>query len=432
MDAVLQKCRYYRFLLNPSDINKNKNRAFEYNNPLNTSTKGLINSLFRPYKIDSSYLANIMTPFKPGFAHNGNNFYAELRQEIDQYFSKNRISKTGNGKLYRKTAFALITVPALLAFSYSTAYWGNTPLWINYFVFGLIGVMHAFTGFNVMHDACHGSFSEKPWVNNIFQHSIGLLGSHAPIWKFKHNVLHHTWTNVDGVDDDIAKSPMLRHCPTQTFKPAHKYQHIYMFGLYAISTIWWLFGNDSIKYAKGKVNHQSMPKMKATDHLTFWGFKLLYVGIYILAPIYYFGAFHGTMMFLTLHVVLGILLSVVFQLAHAVEGMHFEDSLEYSETDDKIANEWAVHHGLTTNNFATKSIIATWFMGGLNFQVEHHLFPKISHVHYPNINPILKRTCEKYGVKYSEMPTFWSAIGSHLRWMRLMGSQREISNLVTA
>jgi len=432
MDAVLQKCRYYRFLLNPSDINKNKNRAFEYNNPLNTSTKGLINSLFRPYKIDSSYLANIMTPFKPGFAHNGNNFYAELRQEIDQYFSKNRISKTGNGKLYRKTAFALITVPALLAFSYSTAYWENTPLWINYFVFGLIGVMHAFTGFNVMHDACHGSFSEKPWVNNIFQHSIGLLGSHAPIWKFKHNVLHHTWTNVDGVDDDIAKSPMLRHCPTQTFKPAHKYQHIYMFGLYAISTIWWLFGNDSIKYAKGKVNHQSMPKMKATDHLTFWGFKLLYVGIYILAPIYYFGAFHGTMMFLTLHVVLGILLSVVFQLAHAVEGMHFEDSLEYSETDDKIANEWAVHQVLTTNNFATKSIIATWFMGGLNFQVEHHLFPKISHVHYPNINPILKRTCEKYGVKYSEMPTFWSAIGSHLRWMRLMGSQREISNLVTA
>ena len=373
-----------------------------------------------------------MTPFKPGFAHNGNNFYAELRQEIDQYFSKNRISKTGNGKLYRKTAFALITVPALLAFSYSTAYWGNTPLWINYFVFGLIGVMHAFTGFNVMHDACHGSFSEKPWVNNIFQHSIGLLGSHAPIWKFKHNVLHHTWTNVDGVDDDIAKSPMLRHCPTQTFKPAHKYQHIYMFGLYAISTIWWLFGNDSIKYAKGKVNHQSMPKMKATDHLTFWGFKLLYVGIYILAPIYYFGAFHGTMMFLTLHVVLGILLSVVFQLAHAVEGMHFEDSLEYSETDDKIANEWAVHQVLTTNNFATKSIIATWFMGGLNFQVEHHLFPKISHVHYPNINPILKRTCEKYGVKYSEMPTFWSAIGSHLRWMRLMGSQKEISNLVTA
>ena len=432
MDAVLQKCRYYRFLLNPSDINKNKNRAFEYNNPLNTSTKGLINSLFRPYKIDSSYLANIMTPFKPGFAHNGNNFYAELRQEIDQYFSKNRISKTGNGKLYRKTAFALITVPALLAFSYSTAYWENTPLWINYFVFGLIGVMHAFTGFNVMHDACHGSFSEKPWVNNIFQHSIGLLGSHAPIWKFKHNVLHHTWTNVDGVDDDIAKSPMLRHCPTQTFKPAHKYQHIYMFGLYAISTIWWLFGNDSIKYAKGKVNHQSMPKMKATDHLTFWGFKLLYVGIYILAPIYYFGAFHGTMMFLTLHVVLGILLSVVFQLAHAVEGMHFEDSLEYSETDDKIANEWAVHQVLTTNNFATKSIIATWFMGGLNFQVEHHLFPKISHVHYPNINPILKRTCEKYGVKYSEMPTFWSAIGSHLRWMRLMGSQKEISNLVTA
>ena len=366
-----------------------------------------------------------MAPFKPGFANNGNNFYAELRQEIDHYFTSHNKAKTGNGKLYRKTAFALIFVPALLAFSFSTAFWGNSPMWVNYVIFALLGIMHAFTGFNVMHDACHGSFSSKPWVNNIFQHSIGLLGSHAPIWKFKHNVLHHTWTNVDGVDDDIAKSPMLRHCPTQTFKPAQKYQHIYMFGLYAISTIWWLFGNDSIKYAKGQVNQQDMPKMTGMDHLTFWGFKLLYAGIYVAAPILLFGTFHGLMLFLTLHVVLGIILSVVFQLAHAVEGLHFEHAMEYSETDEKIANEWAVHQVLTTNNFATKSPLATWFMGGLNFQVEHHLFPKISHVHYPNINPILIRTCEKYGVNYSEMPTFWQAIGSHMRWMRLMGSEAQ-------
>jgi linoleoyl-CoA desaturase len=375
------------------------------------------------------YLAAIMSPFKPGFANNGNTFYAELRQEIDLYFSKNQKRKTGNGKLYRKTAFALIGVPVLLVVSFSSPFWGNAPMWLNYLIFALLGAMHAFTGFNVMHDACHGSFSSKPWINNLFQHSIGLLGSHAPIWKFKHNVLHHTWTNVDGVDDDIAKSPMLRHCPTQTYKPVQKYQHLYMFGLYAISTIWWLFGNDSIKYAKGQVNQQDMPKMTGVDHLTFWGLKLLYAGIYVAVPIILFGTFHGLMLFLTLHVVLGIILSVVFQLAHAVEGLHFENAMEYSETDEKIANEWAVHQVLTTNNFATKSPFATWFMGGLNFQVEHHLFPKISHVHYPDINPILIRTCEKYGVKYSEMPTFWAAIGSHLRWMRLMGSQEQPQTL---
>ena len=100
-----------------------------------------------------------MAPFKPGFAHNGNNFYAELRQEIDHYFISNNKYKTGNGKLYRKTAFALIFVPTLLAFSFSTAFWGNSPMWVNYVIFALLGIMHAFTGFNVMHDACHGSFS---------------------------------------------------------------------------------------------------------------------------------------------------------------------------------------------------------------------------------------------------------------------------------
>lgn len=371
-----------------------------------------------------------MSLHKPNFSNQGNVFFAELRQEVDRYFNDRGIPKTGNLKLFTKTAFALLSVPALLTLSFGLATNTNAPLYVHYIIFALLGVLHAFTGFNVMHDACHGSFSSKPWVNKLFGHSLGLLGSHAPIWKFKHNVLHHTWTNVDGIDDDIAKSPMLRHCNTQTFKPAHKYQHIYMFGLYAISTIWWLFGNDSIKYAKGQVNGQDMPKMVFWDHVSFWGFKLLYVLVYLASPIYLFGAFHGILLFLTLHVVLGILLSVVFQLAHAVEGMHFEDGHALAAHNDKIENEWAVHQIQTTNNFATKSPFATWFMGGLNFQVEHHLFPKISHVHYPKINNILVKMCEKHGIPYNEMPTFTGAVRSHIRWMRLMG-QSQSSDLST-
>src|SRR5210317_431083 len=356
-------------------------------------------------------------PNRIGFTNNGNEFFADLRNQVEDYFQQRNIKKTGNFLLWSKTAFALITIPALMAL----AFWGNLPLWSVYIVFAIVGVLHAFTGFNVMHDACHGSFSSKPWVNKMFGHSIGLLGSHAPIWKFKHNVLHHTWTNVDGIDDDIAKSPMLRHCESQTFKPMHKYQHIYMFGLYAISTIWWLFGNDSIKYFKGEVNNQPIPKMSWVDHLTFWGFKLPYIFIYIVYPIMTFGALHGILLFLTLHVSLGILLSLVFQMAHAVEGMHFEDYKGFDSPSEKLPNEWAVHQIKTTNNFSTKSWIATWFMGGLNFQVEHHLFPNISHVHYPKLNQILRSTCEKYGVEYKEIPTFWQSIVSHVRWMKTMG-----------
>jgi linoleoyl-CoA desaturase len=118
------------------------------------------------------------------------------------------------------------------------------PIWGSLLLFVLIGQMHTFTGFNVMHDACHGAFSSKGWVNKLFGNSLGLMGSHAFIWKFKHNTLHHTWTNVDGLDDDIAKAPILRHCESQPFKPYHKNQHLYMFFLYGISIIFWMYAND--------------------------------------------------------------------------------------------------------------------------------------------------------------------------------------------
>jgi linoleoyl-CoA desaturase len=358
------------------------------------------------------------SPNRIAFSNNGNAFQSELRQRIDAYFTQNNISKTGNFLLWTKTFLALTIPPVLLAYSFL----GGLPMWANYAIFAFIGVMHAFTGFNVMHDACHGSFSNTLWVNKLFGHSMELLGSSAHIWKFKHNVLHHTWTNVDGIDDDIAKSPMLRHCNSQAYKPIQKYQHVYMFLLYGISTIWWMFGNDLIKYFKKEVNAQPMPKMSTVDHLIFWGFKLLYAVTYVVLPIAFFGVLHGILLFVTLHFALGLLLSLVFQMAHAVEGVHFEDFNEYDAPQEKIPNEWAIHQVLTTNNFATKSWLATFFMGGLNFQVEHHLFPNISHVHYPKMNEILKELCVKYNIQYNEIPTFWQSVVSHIRWMKAMGT----------
>ncbi len=358
-----------------------------------------------------------MAPKTIAFSNKGNEFFGELRSEVDNYFTTNKLSKNGNALLWFKTALALLGTPALLAW----AFWGGLPFWAVVLVFAFIGVMHAFTGFNVMHDACHGSFSEKPWVNRFFAHSLEMLGSSNPIWKFKHNVLHHTWTNIDGLDDDIAKSPFLRHCESQSYKPMHKFQHVYMFGLYGISTIWWLFGNDTIKYLKREVNNQPLPKLTMWEHISFWSSKIIYLFIYLVYPIILFGA-KGSVLFFVMHASLGILLSLVFQMAHAIEGLHFEDLETYDRPTEKIPTEWAVHQIMTTSNFATKSWLATFFMGGLNFQVEHHLFPMISHVHYPELNKILKRVCDKYNVHYNEMPTFWSSIKSHIRWMKKMGS----------
>lgn len=356
------------------------------------------------------------------FANKGNDFFNELRSQVDEYFTSRNLSKNGNMRLWIKTAFALITTPIMLVLALNIQAIGiPMPIWGSLILFVLIGQMHSFTGFNVMHDACHGAFSSKGWVNKLFGNSLSLMGSHALIWKFKHNTLHHTWTNIDGLDDDIAKAPILRHCESQPYKPFHKNQHRYMFFLYAIQTIHWVYGNDMLKYFRKAVNEQPMPKMSITEHFIFWASKITYTLLYIIAPIYFLGWGWGIACYLIMQFSLGVMLSLVFQLAHAVEGVHFEDATDYSIPNDRIANEWAIHQVITTNNFATKSPFATWWVGGLNFQVEHHLFPSISHVHYPALNKILVPLYKKYNVDYHEIDTFGKAVASHIRYMKTLG-----------
>jgi linoleoyl-CoA desaturase len=253
---------------------------------------------------------------------------------------------------------------------------------------------------------------------------MSLLGSHAFIWKTKHNVIHHTYTNVDGVDDDIAKIPALRHCPSQPWKPAHKFQHVYMMGLYAISSVFWMYVADFEKYFKRRVYTTDLPKIPAHEHVIFWVTKLMYTLVYLGLPIYFLGVGAGVLCFFSLHITLGIILSCVFQMAHVVEKTHFVEA--NMDVRTRIPQEWAVHQMATTANFAPNSPFWTWFTGGLNFQVEHHLFPQISHVHYPDVRKIVQQVAAKYNVPYLEYPTFREAFFSHLRLMRQLGSGKDL------
>lgn len=356
----------------------------------------------------------------PTFENKGNQFYGELRREVDDFFKTKGKKKTGDSRLYTKTAIIVIAVPLL----YISALFLGLPVWISVLIFAGIGVFHALAGFNIMHDACHGSFSSKGRINRWFGNIMSLLGSHAFIWKTKHNVIHHTYTNIDGVDDDIAKIPALRHCPTQPWKPAHRFQHIYMMGLYAISSIFWMYAADFEKYFKRRVYTTDLPPIPLSEHLIFWATKIMYTAVYIGVPVYMLGWGGGILAFVALHVTLGIILSCVFQMAHVVEITHFAEAVPDVKT--RIPQEWAVHQMATTANFAPTSKFWTWVTGGLNFQVEHHLFPQISHVHYPDVRKIVQRVAAKYNVPYLEYPTFREAFNSHMRLMRKLGSGADL------
>jgi linoleoyl-CoA desaturase len=280
-----------------------------------------------------------------------------------------------------------------------------------------------------MHDACHGSYSSKKWLNDTLGLTLNALGGNAFIWKFKHNIIHHTYTNVDGIDDDIAKSPIMRQCTTQKWVPLHRIQHIYVVLVYAISSFAWVFIMDFTKYFKRKIFRTELQKMSSNDHLTFWLSKVLYLCFYVLIPAMAVGWKAWAIGFACMHVSLGLTLALVFQLAHVVEHAEFE---LVEENDKMIENEWAIHQLKTTANFAPKNKIISWFVGGLNYQVEHHLFPRISHIHYPRISTIVANMCKKYGLPYNVYSTMSGAVASHFRMMKSLGKKPEFTVLKVA
>jgi linoleoyl-CoA desaturase len=355
---------------------------------------------------------------KVSFNNSSPLFFTDLKQAVDQYFLSEQIKKTGDFRLHVKT---LVLIPAALAI-YVLLLSSLAAFSVGFAVFLclLLGFILASIGFNVMHDACHGSYSSKKWVNELLGYSLNALGGNAFIWKFKHNIIHHTYTNVDGVDDDIAKSPLMRQCQSQKWVPAHRFQHIYVVLVYAISSFAWVSMMDFNKYFKRKVNTTPLQKMSARDHLIFWISKMLYVLFYVLIPVYFVGAGNWAMGFTLMHLSMGLTLAIVFQLAHVVEDMAFEKA----DTDPlMIENEWAIHQVKTTANFSPASPLISWFVGGLNYQIEHHLFPRISHVHYPAISKIVQQKCKEHQLVYHCNETMWDAIRSHFRMMKMLGQK---------
>jgi linoleoyl-CoA desaturase len=343
-----------------------------------------------------------------------------VKRSVDDYFASKRIKKTGNWKLYSK---ALILIPSAIAL-YIYLLLGNYIGIMGILLSALLGLTMVCIAFNVMHDACHGSYSTKKWVNELLGYSMNALGSNAFIWKIKHNIIHHTYTNVDGMDDDLSNGPLLRLCPTQKWRPIHRFQFLYMYIMYALSTLAWTMGTDFYKYFSKKIHNTPISRIDLREHVIFWFSKLLYGFFYVALPIYCVGWQWWLIGFLIIHFTMGLVLSIVFQLAHVGEKTAFERV----EQDPKvIEHEWAIHEVKTTADFAGQNKIISWLVGGLNFQIEHHLFPQISHVHYSAISKIVKHQCELFGLPYNYYPSMTQAIFSHVRLMRELGKNQSIS-----
>ncbi len=350
----------------------------------------------------------------PKFPSVTNSLHTDLKNRVQQYFDEKGIKSTGTSKLFTK---AFILVIALVAVYVHLLFF--TPVW--YLALGeciIMGGLVAAIGFNVMHDGSHGSFSTKKGLNRVAASSISLLGANHFMWNMKHNMIHHSFTNIVGADDDIELGILMRMAPTQKRYKMHKFQHFYFWFLYTLLYVFWIFFTDYKKYFSQKIGNVPLKKMEMKDHIEFWGVKVYHAAVFVVIPILAVGWLNWMVGFLVMSMVAGFVLSIVFQLAHTVE--HTEFPVADIETN-KLPDEFAAHQIKTTANFATRNKLVSWLVGGLNFQIEHHLFPKISHVHYPAISEIVRAVCMEYKLQYIEYPTMRKAVWAHVRFLRQMG-----------
>lgn len=341
--------------------------------------------------------------------------FTGLKKRVDEYFTNSNLHPAGNRKLYIKSALQILIATGL----YTLLVFFTPTAWIAVILCVVLGLNLSVIGFNVMHEGGHQSFSKHSWINTASAYFLNVLGGTTYYWKIKHNVNHHTYTNIEGMDSDIDVKPFMRLHEGQPLHAYHRFQYIYWVVLYGISYLAWIFYEDFQKYISGKVSVNSDAKRIARrEHYIFWFTKVMYITVYMIIPIVVVGWLPWLIGFLTVTLVCGLSISIVFQLAHVVEGTSFHSA---TAGDSKNKHEWAVHQLASTSNFGTSSGCLHWLLGGLNFQIEHHLFPRVSHIHYPVISIFVKEACRKAGLTYNEHGSMMGAITSHLVHLYRLG-----------
>lgn len=349
-------------------------------------------------------------------------FFKILNGRVNQYFKENNINKTGDWRLHVKTIimFSMLFVP------YFILLFIPMPFYLHILLSLLMGVGMAGVGMNVMHDGNHGSYSSKSWVNKIMGGSIYILAGNVYNWQVQHNVLHHTYTNIPGHDEDLDAGRIIRFTKHAKWYKFHKFQQYYAILAYGLLTINWCLTTDFKQmggYLKRKLSYGSTPNPKKL-----WTglviSKVIYFSFWLVTPLLLLTWWKVLLGFFVMHYTAGLILSMVFQLAHVVE----ETENPLPNDLNEMQNTWAIHQLYTTTNFAPKSWLLNYYTGGLNHQIEHHLYPNISHVHYTKIAEFVKQTAAECSLPYFEYKTMLSAVVAHMRHLKDLGLQPELAS----
>lgn len=337
-------------------------------------------------------------------------FIKVLRQRVDAYFEDNNISPHANGEMIFKTIFAIVawigTYILLMSVPLNT--FGV------FMVFLLLGFVNIFIAFNIMHDATHDAYSSKQWVNDMLGYSMNFIGGNQYLFRRMHGA-HHGYVNIHGIDVTLETHGLFRFTPDEPYLPHHKWQHFYTPILYSLAMLQWVTAKD-FKWFFVEANIGNLKKISHPfrEYVILFISKTVYYGLTLVLPMIFlpFAWWVVLLAWINMHILPGLTFALIFQVTHIYEGTHFP----HPDKDGNIDNNYALHVLETTADFSRKKPLGTWLMGGINIHVIHHIFPKVCHVHYPQLTQILKETADDFGIDYYENPNFWVALKKHM-WM---------------
>ena len=348
---------------------------------------------------------------------NQRRFTKALEQNVRNYFKDNGLSSKGDYRMIIKTIvmLGLYIVPFILILTTDMSPWLALLLAI------IMGFGEAGIGMAIVHDAAHGTLSRFNKLNQVMAGAMNILGNTVISWKVQHNILHHTYTNITDMDEDIdAPSFLLRFDPHSKKYKIQRLQFLYAWFFYGLMTLAKFFGEFAAltKYHKSGRLEQLKVNFR-TEMIKLILIKTIYLAVIIGLPLIFTDLTWWQILigFTAMNAIASLIMSTVFQMAHVIPGL--EHPLPNAE--GVITDERSVHQLKTTSNFGTKNNLLGWYIGGLNFQVEHHLFPNISHLYYPEIAPIVKRTAEEYNIPYHSRDNFLSALLDHARMLKTLG-----------
>lgn len=347
-------------------------------------------------------------------------FYATVKNRVQQYFKEKGITEYGDWRMFLKSFILLGTYFG----AYLLLFTGLLNIWGMLGVAVLLGICTAGLGFSVAHDAIHGSYSKSDFLNYSLGLVMNLIGGNRYVWSITHNIIHHTYTNIHEFDEDIEIAPaFVRLSKHQKYNPLHRVQQYSAFMLYGFASLFWVMAKDFKKMFQKDIGPYIDKKHPTQEFILLFVTKAVYYTYTIVLPLIFLPITWWQFLigYVVMHMVAGIILGIVFQLAHTVE------DTDQTAVSDKgvIDNNWAIHQMETTSNFAMNSKVINWYVGGLNFQVEHHLFPRVCHVHYPAISKIVKQTAEEFNVPYHYHLTFGGAVKSHFKLLKSLSKPNQ-------